>query len=155
MIIKQGLTYGKRKFLSKYHLHSSVLSLRTYSGIRHFDISGEEEIAIINLDALPEHVLRLTGLIPKERVVGAMQDIKLAHTDFAGKVLLARRIRLTSPNAYWLAFYSSNNVLGSQLPNLQIREDNFARLLILYINSTIVLCNYYLLPPKLKEPGLV
>ena len=136
---KARLNLRKTKISFEIPVHSYVLSLRTYSGIRHFDISGEEEIAIINLDAIPEHVLRLTGLIPKEKVEGAMQDIKLAYTDFAGKVLLARRIRLTSPNAYWLAFYSSNNTLGSQLPNLQVREDDSAKLLILYLNSSIAL----------------
>jgi hypothetical protein len=136
---KARLNLRKTKISFEIPVHSYVLSLRTYSGIRHFDISGEEEIAIINLDAIPEHVLCLTGLIPKEKVEGAMQDIKLAYTDFAGKVLLARRIRLTSPNAYWLAFYSSNNTLGSQLPNLQVREDDSAKLLILYLNSSIAL----------------
>ena len=35
-----------------------MLFLRTYIGIRHFDISGEEEIAIINLDALPDAVAK-------------------------------------------------------------------------------------------------
>lgn len=129
---------GTRTFF-EVPLKSSVLSLRTYSGIRHFDISGEEEIAIVDVSALPERILRLTGLIPPENVEKAMRDIKLAYSNFAGKVLIARRIRLTSPNAFWVAFYSSNDVLGSQLPNIQVEEDNLAKLLVLYLNSGIVL----------------
>ncbi|MDI6805909.1 MAG: hypothetical protein QMD20_04510 [Candidatus Bathyarchaeia archaeon] len=94
-------------------LSSSVVSLRTYSGVCHFNIAGEEEIAITDPDALPKHILRLAGLIPKENVEKATQDIKSAYTNFSGKILIARRIGLTSNNAFWVAFYSSNSVLGS------------------------------------------
>jgi 16S rRNA G966 N2-methylase RsmD len=118
---------------------SLILSLRTYSAVKHLDISNEEEFGIVDPDPIEEHLLRLSGLIPREKVKQASEDIQEAYNDFAGNILLARRIRLTSPNAYWLTFYSDNNVLGSQLPTVQARNAFHAKMLALYLNSTLCL----------------
>jgi 16S rRNA G966 N2-methylase RsmD len=133
------LKLGRANIFFKLPIDSLILSLRTYSGVRHLDISGEEEFGIVNPDLMEEHILRLSGLIPVEKVKQASTDIKEAYNDFAGNVLLTRRIRLTSPNAYWTAFYSNNVVLGSQLPTIQVRNISHAKMLALYLNSTVCL----------------
>jgi hypothetical protein len=120
-------------------IDSLVLSLRTYSGVKHLDISNEEEFGIINPAPVKEHLLKLSGLIPRKKVEQASKDIQEAYNDFAGSILLTRRIRLTSPNAYWLAFYSDNAVLGSQLPTIQVRDVSQGKILALYLNSIVCL----------------
>lgn len=123
----------------KIPIDSLILSLRTYSAVKHLDISNEEEFGIVNPDPIEEHILKLSGLIPREKVEQASKDIQEAHNDFAGNLLLTRRIRLTSPNAYWLTFYSDNAILGSQLPTVQVRDVSHAKILALYLNSTVCL----------------
>jgi hypothetical protein len=120
-------------------LGSTVLSLRTYSGVQHLNITDEEERGIVKVDELPQHVLAISGLLPKAEVRKAASDIKSAYDNFAGKILIARRIRLTSKNAFWVAFYSNNKILGSQLPNLEIDDEVYGKIMALYLNSTIVL----------------
>ena len=120
-------------------LNSTILSLRTYSGVRHLDITSEEEFAITDANAIPKHILKISGMLPEEQVKRACYDIKSAYDNFAGHILLARRIRLTSPNAFWLSFYSDNKILGSQLPSIQLIDGPRAKVLSLYINSIIVL----------------
>jgi len=123
----------------KVPLDATVYSLRSYSGIYHLDITDEEEMAIVDTKVLPRYILNLVGLMPYESVSLAAKDIKKAYERFSGNILLARRIRLTSPNAFWTAFYSENNVLGSQLPNIQVMDSNYGKLLNLNLNSIITL----------------
>jgi len=118
---------------------SLVHSLRTYSAVNHIDITGEEEFAIADVGALSKHILKLVGLVPHDKISRASQDIRTAYNDFASNILLTRRIQLTSPNAYWLAFYSDNSILGSQLPNVRVKDASFRKALALYLNSTITL----------------
>lgn len=131
----------KRRASTFFDIPSSatILSLRTYSGVRLMNLSSNEEFAIINPEVIPRHVLNLTGLIPFRKVSQAAEDIKKAHKDLAGNVLIARRIQLTSPGAYWLAFYSDERILGSQLPSISMKNKDYGKIFALYLNSIIAL----------------
>jgi len=118
---------------------ATVPCLRTYSGVKQIDITGEEEFAIIEASAIPEDIRNLLNLVPFEKVAKASLDIKKAHQELAGRVLLARRIQLSSPGAYWLAFYSDNEILGSQLPSIKVENENQGKILALYLNSIVAL----------------
>jgi len=129
----------KLKTLFDLPIEATIRSLRTYSSVRHLVITGEEEFGIVNPKAIPKHALKLSALIPFKKVLLASEDIKEAYKDFAGNILIARRIQLSSPNAYWLAFYSDNEVLGSQLPNIRVTSCAYGKILGLYLNSTLTL----------------
>jgi 16S rRNA G966 N2-methylase RsmD len=118
---------------------AAVPSLRSYSGVKRFDITNEEEFAIIDPNVIPRHVINLTGMLPLSEVSKASKDIKEAYNSIGGNALIARRVQLTSPGAYWLAFFSSNKILGSQLPSIQFKNYNEGKLLTLYWNSVITL----------------
>jgi len=118
---------------------ATVPSLRSYSGVKRFDITNEEEFAIIDPNVIPRHVINLTGMLPLSEVSKASKDIKEAYNSIGGNALIARRVQLTSPGAYWLAFFSSNKILGSQLPSIQFKNYNEGKLLTLYWNSVITL----------------
>ena len=120
-------------------LSSLVASLRTPSGVRHINITDEEEVAIVNPDALPTETLRLAGLLPVDKLKEASSDIKQAYEDLSGNLLIARRARLTSNNIYWLAFWSAKPVISPSAPliNVRIKDLKFAKSLALYFNSTI------------------
>jgi type I restriction-modification system DNA methylase subunit len=133
------LKLRKANVFVKLPLNALVRSLRTYSAVKHIDITNEEEFGIVDSSVLPQDILKLSGLVPSDKVSGASQDIGYAFKDFAGKILLARRIRLTSPNAYWLAFYSDNEVLGSQLPTIRLQDISHGKVLALYLNSIITM----------------
>jgi hypothetical protein len=122
-------------------IDACAISLRTPSGVRHIDISDEEEAVIINPDALENEILKFAGLIPKDKVYEAARDIKYAYEDLSGNILIARRARLTSNNLFWLAFWSKNRVIGPSAPliNVQVRDISFAKAITLYFNSTIAL----------------
>jgi hypothetical protein len=78
-------------------------------------------------------------MLPLGEVSKACKDIKEAYDRIAGNSLLARRAQLTSPGAYWLAFYSDNKTLGSQLPSIQFKDQKYGKILTLYMNSIIAL----------------
>jgi len=121
--------------------HDAVaISLRTPSGVKHIDITNEEEAVITNSNALKMEALKLAGLLPKDRVQEAARDIKCAYENLSGNVLIARRARLTSNNIYWLTFWSKNSVISPSAPliNMQVKEIEFAKLIALYLNSIIV-----------------
>lgn len=120
-------------------LKALVPSLRTYSAVSHMNVTDEEEYAIVDPDVLPSHVSRFSGLVPRDKVRRACRDIKIAYDNLSGNILLARRIRLTSPQAYWLAFYSDNVMLGSQLPSIKCGESVYSKVLAIYLNSIITL----------------
>lgn len=118
-----------------------VPSLRTYAGIKHMDVSGEEEYAIINPDVINNEYLRSAGLIDRTMVWRASNDIKKAYDEITGHILLTRRLQLTSPNVYWLSFYSRNKIIGPSAPMicLKLRSENldYYKVLALYLNSGI------------------
>jgi len=117
-----------------------IRSLRTYSKVAHIDITNEEEIAIIKPSELPEEINKLSGLIPAESTSLAATDIKNAFNDLAGNMLLVRKIQLSSPELYWLSFFSLNKVLGTtDLPNVQVSDVSLGKMLAIYFNSTLTL----------------
>jgi len=115
--------------------------LRTYSGVRHIDITADEEVAIVDSKILPKEMLKISGLIPSSKVSKAARDIRLAHNELADNVLLVRKNQLSSPGLYWVAFYSDNKVLGttSGLLNMHIADNRVKKVLTIYLNSIIVL----------------
>jgi len=132
------LKEGKNYF---YITKEAVLpALRTYSQVRKMNITNEEEVAIIDIKSVPEEFLRLSGLLPIERVTEAAQDIKSAYQMLASNLLLVRRVQLSSPQLYWLAFYSENKVISNAvLLNVQTFDSAITKLLTLYFNSVIAL----------------
>ena len=119
---------------------ATVLSLKTYSKVRHMDITDEEERAVIDVESIPQENLKLAGLIPLNDAIKASNDIHSAHQKISGNILLVRKVRLTSPDLYWTAFLSQNRVLGTTSALLNANADNtIATTLTLYLNSTITL----------------
>jgi len=120
---------------------SVVLSLRTYSEVKHLDITNEEEVAIVEPDVISNDTLELTGLIPLSNCRVASNDIREAYEDLAGNVLLLRRNQISSPGLFWLAYYSDRPVLGitSAFWNMQTQNSQYAKLLTIYFNSIISL----------------
>ncbi len=113
-------------------------SLWTHAGVKHLDLSSEEEYAIVDPSIIPTDLLYLIG--QPTSITYACKDLKEAYNAFASNILLARRVRLTSENTYWLAFYSKNRTLGVQLPNIIIHDTTIKpQILTLYLNSTIAL----------------
>ncbi|MEM0095689.1 MAG: N-6 DNA methylase [Candidatus Bathyarchaeia archaeon] len=136
--VRCRLKQSPSTFFDVFHT-ASIPSLRSYSGVKHFDITNEEEFAIIDPGVVPRHILNLTGMLPLSEVYKASNDIKEAYNSIAGNALIARRVQLTSPGAYWLAFFSSNKILGSQLPSVQFKNHNEGKLLTMYWNSVVTL----------------
>ncbi|MCD6264203.1 N-6 DNA methylase [Candidatus Bathyarchaeota archaeon] len=118
-----------------------IPSLRTYSKVKHLDISNEEEFAIIDPTEIPSDKLKLAGLIPLNESIKAGNDIRSAYNNLAGNVLILRRNQLSSPDLYWLSFFSEKPVLGitSALLNLRTTDLTTAKILTLYFNSVITL----------------
>jgi len=120
--------------------NACVCSLRTCTNVKHTNVSGEEEYAIIDPQNI-ERYLTLAGLVKRELLYKAANDIKVAYNKIAGHILLARRLRLTSTNVYWLAFYSNNRIIGPSAPMicLKLKEENlnYYKVLTLYLNSSI------------------
>lgn len=122
-------------------INSTIPSLRTYSKVRHMDLTNEEEVAIIEPHALSDVVRKFTGLEPLDKANEAAYDIKSGYDDLTGNFLLARKIRLTSSNLFWMALYSENNILGttSAYLNMHVENKDKGKALILYLNSTLTL----------------
>jgi len=133
------LSLRKAKLSDTLKLKDVVFSLRTYSGVNHFDITGEEEVAIVNPKALSDTVLKLTGLIPIEKSMEAANDIKSAYDDLGGNFLLVRKIRFTSPALHLFALYSDNKILGttSSWLNMDVTDIKKGKVLTLYLNSIL------------------
>jgi len=133
-IVKSNTTFTIPK-------HACVYSLRTYAGVRHMDITGEEEYTIVKPQSIDEKHLILAGLADKALLYKASNDIKTAYEAIAGNILLVRRARITSGNLYWLAFYSSNKIIGPSSPmiclKLRNERDDYYKALALYLNSSL------------------
>jgi hypothetical protein len=138
---KVNLNLRARNVTFSLSSENLISSLRSYSKVKHLDVSDEEEVAIINPSALPNEVLQLTGLMPINEVIKAANDIAKAYEDLASNMLLVRRTQVSSPELHWLAFYSQNKVLGttSALLNLHIKDQEFVKPLMLYLNSIVTL----------------
>jgi hypothetical protein len=134
---------------------ATVLSLKTYSKVRHMDITDEEERAVIDGESIPQENLKLAGLIPLNDVIKASNDIHSAHQKISGNILLVRKVRLTSPDLFWTAFLSQNKVLGTTSALLNANAaTTIATTLTLYLSSTITLLQLIALWLKLKVHGL-
>ncbi len=118
-----------------------VPSLRTYSGVKHLNLTHQEELAIVNPRSVPKQIRDLVGLVNPENLNRASKDIRSAYNDLAGEIVLARRIQLPSPGLHWLAWFTSNKAIGttSALLNMRIKEGDIGKLMVLYLNSTIAL----------------
>jgi 16S rRNA G966 N2-methylase RsmD len=133
------LKLRRAKISLKVPISATVPSLRTYSQVRHINLTDEEEFAIINPNILPNEVMKLTDLLPLTNMFEATKDIKSAYDDLAGNFLLVRKIRLSSPELYWLTFYSKNKIIGttSALLNMQVADTEKGKMLAVYLNSTL------------------
>jgi hypothetical protein len=140
-LVKLKIKSKKEEILFEVPKNALVRSLRTYAGVKHLDISGEEEYAIINPKVISKEHLRLGGLIDDEKLNKASIDIKEAYNEVAGHALLVRRARLTSPNIYWLAFFSGNKIIGPSSPMICMRlkseSPEYYKAIVLYLNSSI------------------
>jgi len=117
-------------------------SLRTLSGVKHMNITGETEYVIVDINALKPGQWATAGLTDTFKLRKAIQDVKDAYRDKASRLLIARRCGLTSPNIYWLAFYSDTPILFTTSPFVALKlrgyeEDIWYKILALYLNSTI------------------
>jgi hypothetical protein len=118
-----------------------VKTLRTYSGVKHMDITDEEEYAIVNPAYIPNDIKRDFGLVGR-KVINAGRGIREAYKDLAGNILLVRKLQIPSPGVYWLAFRSKakDGVLGTtDRINVRVLGEIEPELLCLYLNSSIVL----------------
>jgi type I restriction-modification system DNA methylase subunit len=136
---KASIRVRRTKASFKIPMSSTVSSLRTYSKVRHLDITDEEEIAIIDAELIPHETLKMASLLPLNDAIKATKDISSAYDHLSGNILLVRKVRLTSPDFFWTAFFSNKRMLGttSALLNMNIADHKMTVPLILYLNSTI------------------
>ena len=117
----------------------TIKVLWTHAAVPHMDVTDEEEYGIANYKVVLENEL-LKSMFTALDVKKAINDLETAYEDYSSHILLARRVRLTSPNTYWLTFFSRNKVLGIQLPNIKLHHDiESNKILTLYLNSSITL----------------
>lgn len=118
-----------------------VPALRTYAGVRRIDISGVEECALVNPKNVTLRIRKAKGMGSMTKYNSAANDIRAAHKNLAGDILLVRRAQMPSTGLYWLAYCASDKVLGitSALLNLRIRDAFIAKMITLYLNSSIAL----------------
>ncbi len=129
--------------ICEINLNCCIYSLRSPAGVSHFNITGKEEFALINGNAIPYNFLKVAGITNLSNFRRAIEDLKKAYDDLAGNILLVRRARLTSPNIYYLTFFSENKIIGPSAPMICVQTDDFgldkSKLLTLYLNSSISL----------------
>jgi len=132
---------GQRDFSIKKT--DCVPSLRSPAKVIHMNITNEEEYAIIDTKSISNDILRLAGLVDMQSVRSATNDIKSAYEDIAGNILLVRRLRITSTNIFWIAFFSERKIIGPSAPLICLKTGGLgienSKLLTLYLNSTITL----------------
>jgi len=120
---------------------SCVPSLRSPAGVKRLDLTDAEEFAIVRPHDIPESVRLEAKLIDPEMLSRAAEDIEKAYEDISSHILLARRLQITSPNVYWLAFFDERPVLNTAvLLNLKIdMEKEWMKALTIYLNSSMTL----------------
>jgi len=137
------LSERRTQTVFRINRNNCVYSLRSPAGVKHVDITGEEECAIVNPRAIPNNILRSAGFLNIRGLVRAANDIRQAYNDLAGNMLIVRRAQITSPNIYWLAFFSENRIIGPSAPMICVKanalEKDQVKLLTLYLNSSIAL----------------
>ena len=126
-----------------------VPSLRTTSGVRHFDITNESKFAIADEHALSNDDWKLAGLSDERRRRNAIHDVNEAYRDKANRILITYKVRITSPNVYWLVFHADYPLIyTTSTLSLRLKETitkdisdylKYERLLTLYLNSTFTL----------------
>ncbi len=129
------------EYIIKISKKNTIPSLRTSAGVRHFNITGEEECAIIEPNILPKEVMIESGL-RQNYVNEAANDIKQAYKKLSSNILLARRLQIPSTNLYWLAFYSQKQTLSTAVllnARSEVLDANYQKILTLYLNSSISL----------------
>ena len=120
-------------------------SLRSPAGVKLMDISACHEYAIIDERALSKRAWEQAGFVERGKLLEAVKDVRAAHDDKACRILIARRLRLTSPNIYWLAFYSDKPMLFTTSPFLGVRPKRMSgqgdalKALALSLNSSLTL----------------
>jgi hypothetical protein len=133
------ISVRKTKISFSVPIIATVPSLRTYSKVRHMDLTDEEEIALIHVESISRETLKLAGLLPLNNAIKAANDILSAYNHISSNILPVRKVRLTSPNFFWTAFISNKKMLGttSALLNLNAIDHKITIPLILYLNSSI------------------
>jgi hypothetical protein len=123
-------------------LKDVVPALRSVAGVRYLDLTGREEYALVNPASVGPELFKSLGLVDYNSVREAAKDIRDAYDRYSGEILLVRRFRVTSPNVYFTALYSSNRMLSPATMNI-LRPRNLDRDLVkalaLYLNSTLAL----------------
>ena len=138
--------------LSKSHLRPS---LRSPAGVSTLSLGDKPEWVIIDEDALSLEDWRRAGFIDHELLMQALEDVRRAYEEKATNLLVGRRLQLTSPNIFWLAFYSPEPALTTEvLVNYRLSqriESSLGSLgykaLTLYLNSSCALASilaYYI-----------
>ena len=137
---------GKALTIDKRYLRPS---LRTPSGVRHLDVTGEHEYVIVDANALGPDDWRAAGLVDGQKLAAALEDVSSGYRDKAANVVVVRRAQLTSPGMYWLAFHSDDPILFTTSPffGLRLKEEVAERVqagawlkaLAVYLNSTVAL----------------
>ena len=118
-------------------------SLRSPAQVKHMDITGEAEYAIINSKALNRNNWRSAGFNDAVLLEEAVKDVHEASKALAANILIVRRVQFTSPNIHWLTFYSQHPLLFTTSPFIGLKLKNQyyekERLITLYLNSSIAL----------------
>jgi predicted RNA methylase len=138
--------------LSKSHLRPS---LRSPAGVSTLSLGDKPEWVIIDEDALSLGDWRRAGFINHELLMRALEDVRRAYEERATSLLVGRRLQLTSPNIFWLAFYSPEPALTTEvLVNYRLSQKIESSLgslgykaLTLYLNSSCALASilaYYI-----------
>jgi len=138
--VKLGVkTKGKIEYVASLPKTFFVPAFRSYSNVKHLDITNEEDLALIGINDEIIDVLRAkAGLTDVNKISQAVKDIKAAYNDLAGNIILFRKFQIPSPGLYWIALYSENRVLGTtDYINVKLKKLNreAAKVLVLYLNS--------------------
>lgn len=140
---KVRVTFGENELeISKNYLK---YSLRSPAQVKHMNVSGEHEYVITDINALSQNNWERFGFVDKIKLSEALKDVSDAYEKKACNVLISRRLRLTSPNIYWTAFYSEKRLLhtvvllGIMFRQHHERADLLYKILTLYLNSSITL----------------
>jgi len=129
---------GVQGYTVKIPLHATFPALRTYSGVVHMNIVGEEEYAIIEPHVLPEALIKNLGFSFLELEKAANGIKEGIRRGIFGNLLLCRRVQLTT--LYWLAYYSNKIVATTGvLFGVNVPDDIQRRILCLYLNSSVTL----------------
>jgi type I restriction-modification system DNA methylase subunit len=119
-----------------------VPALRSVAGVRFLDLTGREEYALVRSDSIDMEVFKRSGLVESRKLDKATKDIRDAYERYAGEILLARRFQITSPDIFFIAFYSSNKLLAPATVNILRSKDldkDLLKALTLFLNSTLAL----------------